>query len=460
MSSPAELFRNATQKNAFDEALHRKLNHSIRQYTKKHESGLSQFMYPDLARERASALKQKAIENLDRYLQEFEANFIKNGGKLIWARDAEEALEELGRIIERHEVKKAVKTKSMVSEEIGVNEFLAERNIDCPETDLGEFIQQEAGEPPFHIVTPAMHKSREEIATLFHEKFGTKENAGADELTAFARQYLRDKFFAAETGISGANFLIADCGAIAITENEGNGVLSMALPRIHIAIAGIEKILPSLNDLDLFWPLLATYGTGQRITTYNSVVFGPRKNNENDGPEEMYLILLDNGRTELLEQIEQRRALQCIRCGACLNACPVYNSIGGHAYHTTYSGPIGKVISPWMKGLKEYRHLSQASSLCGKCTEVCPVKIDIHKLLLYNRRDALNSGLQTLPERAMWTVWKKAMLDRRKMNRGHVKIKNALLQSFFRKAWGTERELPLLAEKSFNELMREKMGLK
>ncbi len=438
-----------------DVAMQGRLKYSISKYEEKHHQGKLQFADLDLARSRAGAIKNRVIENLEKYLLEFESNFLKNGGKIIWAVDAEEALREVERILKQHEVKTAVKTKSMISEELGLNELLSKLQIQCPETDLGEFIQQEAGEKPFHIVTPAMHKSKEEIADLFAKKYKLQATASPEQIMAFCRNYLREKFYEADAGITGANFLIADAGAIAITENEGNGVLTTAFPKIQITLAGIEKIIPSLQDLDLFWPLLATYGTGQRMTTYNTVITGSRRN-ETAGPEEMYLVLVDNGRSDLLAQTEQRRALACIRCGACLNACPVYNIIGGHTYNTTYQGPIGKVISPWMKGFPEFKHLSQASSLCGKCTEVCPVKIDIHRLIIYNREAAVNKGLQRYSEKMAWYFWRNAMLSRKNMNKGGAKVKNLVIQTFFKRVWGTDRELPQVAERSFNQRMREK----
>lgn len=455
----AEKFHTDSQLAASDKELHRKLKHSIAQYTRKAENGKKQFTNLDLAKSRAAAIRRKVIDNLDKYLIEFESNFIKNGGKLIWAQDAEEALLEIGKILEKSDVRTVVKSKSMVSEEIGLNEFLEQKNISCHETDLGEFIQQEAGEKPFHIVTPAMHKSKADVAALYHKKFGLAESSTPEAITTYTRSYLQNKFSQAAIGITGANFLVADCGAIAVTENEGNAVLAMSLPKIHIAIAGIEKIIPSLSDLDLFWPLLATHGTGQNVTTYNSIIRGPKQENEKDGPAEMYLLLLDNGRSELLKQVEQRRALSCIRCGACLNVCPVYTTIGGHAYGNVYSGPIGKVIAPNMDTREKYAHLSDASSLCGKCTDVCPVKIDLHNLLLQNRKTAYDMGMQGKAEKMAWYFWKNAMLSRKKMNKGGAKVKNLLLRSFFKKAWGSQREMPAVAEKSFNQLMREKMGM-
>jgi L-lactate dehydrogenase complex protein LldF len=259
-------------------------------------------------------------------------------------------------------------------------------------------------------------------------------------------------------GISGANFLIADTGGVALTENEGNAMLSMSFPKIHIAIAGIEKLIPRLEDMDLYWPLLATHGTGQYMTVYNSIITGPKKANEKDGPEEMYVILLDNGRTNLLAKERQRQALSCIRCGACLNACPIYKTIGGHTYDTTYSGPIGSVITPYLKGLKEYNHLSFASSLCGKCTEVCPVKIPIHELLLVNRDDAVKNGYYTYFDKTSIKISTKVLLSRKLLDMTGGKMKNFGVGLVAEKAWGPRRELPKFAEKSFSEQWREKYG--
>src|SRR5919112_4552796 len=263
-----------------------------------------------------------------------------------------------------------------------------------------------------------MHKSKEDVARLFADKLGTAPGLSPNELTLVARQKLREKYTQAEVGITGANFIIADIGGIALTENEGNGRLSCAWPKTHIVVTGIEKVIPSMTDLALFWPLLATYGTGQRMTVYSSIITGPRQVNEKDGPEDMYVILLDNGRTSILANEKARESLYCIRCGACLNACPVYKNIGGHAYETTYSGPIGAVITPHLREMGEWKHLSYASSLCGNCTEVCPVKINLHELLLENRHEAVEAGNSVWSEKVAWKVWKRASLSRGMMNMG------------------------------------------
>jgi L-lactate dehydrogenase complex protein LldF len=301
-----------------------------------------------------------------------------------------------------------------------------------------------------------MHMSKEDVSALFHEKLGSEENASPEELTMIARRIMREKYTEAEVGITGGNFLIADVGGVAITENEGNARLTVAFPKIHIALVGIEKVIPSIMDLDLFWPLLSTSGTGQQVTVYNTILSGPRQEDETDGPEEMYVILLDNGRTKLLADTEKRQALNCIRCGACLNACPVYKNIGGHTYETVYSGPIGSVISPQYLGLEQYKHLSYASSLCGGCSSVCPVRIDIHNILLLNRKQSVEENLGSTREKLGFQLWKKAMLNRRLMNIGGSRLKQWVLELLFKNSWSKRRKEPILAPQSFNEMWKKR----
>ena len=433
----------------------RKINFNIGKYNAVVPLGKQQFSDVGLARERAKNIKWKAIEALDKQLEDFEAALTKRGGKVIWAEDTKQALEEILAICREKNCKTIVKSKSMVTEEIKLNDFLEENDIESVETDLGEYIQQLDNEPPYHIVTPAMHKSKEDVAKLFAEKLNTDPNLSPEELTLVAREKLRNKYTEAEIGITGANFIIADVGGIAVTENEGNARLSCAFPKTHIVITGIEKVIPSISDLSLFWPLLATYGTGQQLTVYNTIVTGPKQQNENDGPEEMYVILLDNGRTNILANVKARESLYCIRCGACLNACPVYKNIGGHSYETTYSGPIGAVITPQLKKLDDWKHLSYASSLCGNCTEVCAVKINLHELLLENRHEAVLEGDTAWGEKIAWKVWKKASLSRRMMNMGNQKIKNWMVNKVF-KGWTAHRADLDFSGKTFNELWKEK----
>src|SRR6516164_3576232 len=388
-----------------------KINFNIGRYNAVVPLGKQQFEDLNLARERAKNIKWKSIEALDKQLENFEAALVKRGGKVIWAEDSKQARDEILAICKEKNCRSIVKSKSMVTEEIKLNEFLEEHSIEAIETDLGEYIQQLDDEPPYHIVTPAMHKSKENVARLFSKKLNTKPGLSPEQLTLVAREKLRKKYVEAEIGITGANFMISDLGGIAVTENEGNARLSCAFPKTHIVVTGIEKVIPSLTDLGLFWPLLATYGTGQKITVYNTVVTGPRQPGETDGPEEMYVILLDNGRTNILANEKTRESLYCIRCGACLNACPIYKNIGGHSYGTTYSGPIGSVITPHLKEMGDWKHLSYASSLCGNCTEVCAVKINLHELLLENRKESVEEGDGPFAEKIAWKLWKRAMLN-------------------------------------------------
>jgi L-lactate dehydrogenase complex protein LldF len=387
---------------AADREHRRKINFNIGKYNAVVPKGKQQFMDLELARERAKNAKWKAIATLDKQLELFEATITRRGAKVIWAEDAQQALDAIGRICREKKCKTLVKSKSMVTEEIHLNDYLQSIGVNSVETDLGEYIQQLDGEAPYHIVTPAMHKSKEDVAKLFAEKLGTDPKATPEQLTLKAREILREKYVQAEIGVTGANFIVSDVGGIAVTENEGNARLSCAWPDTHIVIAGIEKVIPSINDLGLFWPLLATFGTGQQVTVYNSLVTGPRQPGESDGPTDMYVILLDNGRTNILADERQRESLYCIRCGACLNACPIYKNIGGHAYGVTYSGPIGSVITPHLQGMDEYKHLSFASSLCGNCTEVCAVKINLHELLLENRYESVRAGKTELLEKIAW----------------------------------------------------------
>jgi len=338
------------------------------------------------------------------------------------------------------------------------------------ETDLGEFIVQLRNEPPYHIVTPAMHLNRQQVSKLFHEKLGAAETLDPPELVAIARRWLRKSFFSAEMGISGANFIIADAGMVTITTNEGNGRLSTSVPRIHVALTGIEKVIPRLQDLATLWPTLATTGTGQPITCYNTLMGGARRAGEVDGPEEFHVVLVDNGRSELLADLEQREILHCIRCGACINACPVFRNIGGHAYGVTYPGPIGSVLEPHLRGLKEYQHLSFASSLCGACTDVCPVHIELHHHLLHNRRNAIHEGTHSASERLgiklfRWTLMSPGRfrffgsLGRTALRVIHgMGLEGTVLDPM--RPWTKDRAAPAMPRESFRDLWRKQNGVR
>ena len=455
MSQTSTTFQTKSKVKAADRDHRQVINFNIGRYNATVPLGKKQFADVMMARERAKNLKWKSIETLDQQLENFESLITRRGAKVIWAEDSKQAIDAVLAICKEKNCTTLVKSKSMVTEEIHLNKHLEEAGIESVETDLGEYIQQLDGEPPYHIVTPAMHKSKDDIAKLFADKLGTDRSLSAEQLTLIARDKLRQKYAEAQVGVTGANFLISDIGGIAVTENEGNARLSCSMPKTHIVIAGIEKMIPSMTDLALFWPLLATFGTGQRITSYSTIVTGPKQPGEIDGPEEMYVILLDNGRTNMLANEKTREALYCIRCGACLNACPVYKNIGGHTYDTTYSGPIGSVITPHLKPMKEWKHLSHASSLCGNCTEVCAVKINLHELLLENRHEAQQEGYAPFGEKVAWKMWKMAMLKRKWINISNGNMKSALINSIAG-AWTNGRSKLVFPKKSFNEQWAER----
>src|SRR6516164_8310451 len=368
---------------------HRQLiQNALRKYEEVRDRTKSAYQDWPAARQAAAETKWEAINHLDRYLTELVGNLEDRGTKVHWASDGRQARDIILRVIGEKNARSIIKSKAMTSEEIHLNEALEEAGFEVVESDLGEFIVQLRKEAPYHIVFPAMHLTRGDISELFARELGSAPTQNPEDLTMIARRVLRQKYITADVGFTGANFAIAETGMISITENEGNARLTAALPKVMITLLGIEKILPRLEDLALFLPMLATMGTGQPLTCYNSFYGGPRQPGETDGPEEWHVVLLDNHRTELLANAEQRDALHCIRCGGCLNVCPIFRNIGGHSYGTTYSGPIGSVITPHLRGLQEWKHLSYASSLCGACTEICPVKINLHHHLLHNRRNA------------------------------------------------------------------------
>ncbi len=450
MSEQKDIFLKKSEQIAFDLKHRATIKFNISKYDAAVDRGKKRYSNLELAKKRGSYFKSQAINNLYDYLLQFEKNITGNGASVIWAENTEEAIDAVKKILVENGAKTVVKSKSMTTEEIDLNEHLEEIGVESLETDLGEYIVQLAGEKPYHIVTPCMHKSRQDIAELFTEKFNTPEGSEPEYLTGFVRKKLRQKFTTADAGITGANFLVADVGGIALTENEGNALMTVSFPKIHIVIAGIEKILPRMQDLGLMWPLLAAHGTGQQISVYNSLITGPKKPGETDGPEKMFVILLDNKRSELYNNNDQYLALKCIRCGACLNACPIYKNIGGYTYDATYSGPIGSVITPFFKGLKEYNHLSSACSVCGKCTEVCPVKIPLHHMLLINRRDAIKAGNGGFIWNGGMKAYEFAFSKRSRLDWIGGKTKNTftLLSA---NALGEKKQIPRLADQSFSK---------
>jgi len=434
-------------------------------------------------KQEARDIKVHTLDHLDYYLDMLYTNVTAAGGHLHFAKDADQANEIVAHIARTRNVKIATKSKSMVSEELGLNPVLEAIGVEVWETDLGEYIIQLAEETPSHLVAPALHKSKEDVAELFAEKLGIPYDEDIDHMAATARTVLRDKFMEADLGISGANFVVAETGTLVIFTNEGNGRLCTSAPRIHIGITGMEKVIPSMQDMAVFIRLLPRSATGQRITSYVSMITGPRRSDDEDGPEEFHLVLVDNGRSRMLADPELREALYCIRCGACLNICPVYQSVGGHAYGWVYPGPIGAVVTPMLVGLKKASKLPQASSLCGACREVCPIKIDIPRMLLHLRKKTAESPDKSersapMIERTFARLFAKLMSSPRMLGTavrfGRVLqrierlipfsplikdgkwIKMAPLPPLSR--WTRSRDLPTLPKQTFHEVWKKELS--
>ena len=468
ITSEVEGFNERGRRAIQDRGLHDAVEHFTKKSVVSRNAVLNALPEAPELRERAYRIKQETMAHLDRYLEQMADAIEGRGGKVYFARDGEDVVRYVADLARRRGAKVIAKSKSMATEEIELNRRLeqdyADLGLEIVETDLGEWIAQLAGDDPSHIVGPILHMNREQVAEVLSGVAGKRLPPNVEDLTRFARQRLREKFLTADIGMTGANFGVAETGTVVTVTNEGNARLVTSVPPVHVIVMGIEKLIPRLTDLSVFVQLLARSGTGQKITVYTNFVTGPRAEGELDGAEEMHLIFLDNGRSELLGT-EFEEALYCIRCGACLNVCPVYRQTGGHAYGSTYSGPIGAVITPLLKGNEEARDLPHASSLCGACSEACPVGIPLHDLLLKLRNRQVEEGLVSKPQRTAFKVFENTMkrpaLYKLSGRASRAAQKPLLRDGFVRpipgpmSGWTNSRDLPPLAKKSFRELWRE-----
>jgi L-lactate dehydrogenase complex protein LldF len=404
-------------------------------------------------RDRAYEIRMRAIRDIDRLLEEFRAALGARGGKVAVCATAEEANAYIVDVCRQHDARLVAKSKSMATEEISLNAALEAAGIESVETDLGEYVLQLEGEHPVHIVAPAIEKTKEDVARLFSEREGVEVPPVLEELTAAARRQLRDVFLTADVGVTGANFAIAETGTIVTVTNEGNGRLVASLPKVHVVVTGIERLVERLDDLPTLLELLGRSATGQRLTSYTHLVTGPRREGEEDGPDELHVVFLENGRRNLIDT-KYEEMLACIRCGSCLNVCPVYRHTAGEAYGPVYSGPMGAVLVPLLVGLEQAPGLPHASSLCGACSEACPVKIPLHELLLELRRDLVDQGSASRMERLGFFLWSLAWssplgyrLSTRLARIGH-RLAPRLGPG---RVWARGRELPAFASRRFRD---------
>lgn len=462
-------FHRNAEKALADRQLQTALGRATERFVENRAAAIARFPGFEAARREASRLKSEALDRLDRHLERFLAEAEARGAVLHVASDAAQARQIAVDIAREEGVTLAVKSKSMVAEEVGLNGALEAAGVEVVETDLGEFIIQLAGESPSHIIAPAIHKTREEVSELFEKKLGEPYTEEIPGLTRIARNRLREKFLSAQMGISGANFLCADTGSVVLVTNEGNGRMGTILPRVHLVIAGIEKIIPRMEEIPAFLCLLPRSATGQRASSYLSILTGPKRPEDAEGPEKLHILLLDNGRSGILAG-KYREILKCIRCGACINACPVFQSIGGHAYGWVYPGPVGTVLTSLLLGLPESSLLPGASTLCGACDEVCPVGIPLAKMLLELRADERAQGLKAPSEVAGAKAYA-GVMGRAGLLEALQRMLGALSGLFSREGrigrlppplsgWTDRRDFPAPAPQPFRRLWKKARGIR
>lgn len=452
MTEPVTQFEQGCE-TAFNDEHWQKINFSTGCYERSFAEGKANYRNLDLEKERAYKLRNKSMLGLEKLLVDFETHFNENGGKVFWARNADDALTMIFDLICKERADAVMRSNSMVLDEIGLNEFLERKNVNVIETEVARFVLHAGKQKPYHPVSPSIHLSEEENNAILTEKYKLKTGSTPKQMVNFVRHQVSVESVDASICITGANFLLSDTGGVVLTENEGDILKANALAKTHIVVAGIDKVIPTIGDLGVLLPLLSLHAKGQSMAACNSITFGP--SNTGNQPSEMYVILLDNHRTELLAHEKQRQVMSCIHCGACVSVCPVYKHIGGYNYGTKRIGPVGTVMTPLMEGLSGYSYLNSACSLCGKCVELCPVKIPLDDLIIENRRLAIekktgNPRQETLMKAMIWHCKSRKKMD------SPLFFKKMELKRLLGAIWGDEHPLPEFASKSFSQQWQER----
>ena len=437
---------------AFNEEHWQKMNYNTGCYERRFANSQDHYDNLELERQRAFQLRNKSLLNLEKLLVDFETHFTDNGGNVLWARDENDAQEMIWEIVNKRDNQGVMRSNSAVLDEIKLDGLFAEKKFPYYESSVARYILKAAGQAPYHPVYHTLNFSKEEINGILNENFKLKLGSTSKQMISFIRHQINQDLKKVDICVTGANFLLSDVGGVVLAENEGNVLKSCATAKIHIVVAGIDKVISSVEDLSIMLPLLSAYANGHGMTAVNSITVGPSKNRQ--GPEQMYVILLDNGRTNILENEVIRQSLSCIHCGACISVCPIYKNIGGHTYNAPYIGPIGSVMAPLMFGLEAYQHLTSLCSLCGRCTEVCPVKIPIENLVIENRRLIAEKRVGNAKYEALVKSMISHCKSRKKMDCPQW-LKKLEIKQMVSKSAFTKRTMPELAPKSFNQLSKE-----
>ena len=452
MSEPQTIFKESSAL-AFDEEHWQKINYSTGCFENNFAKGKENYRNLDLEKQRAYTLRNKSLLNTEKLLVDFETHFAENGGKVLWARNADDALTMIFDLIRKEKANAIMRSNSTVLDEIELNGFLERKNIRVVETEVGRFVLQKGQQKSYHPLSPSIHLSKEENNAILTSNFKLKPDSSVKQMVNFVRHEVGVETQDVSICVTGANFLLSDTGGVVLTENEGNILKSTSLAKIHIVVAGIAKVIPNMDDLSVLLPLLSLHSNGQSMAACNSITFGP--STTGNGPEQMYVILLDNNRSQLLAHETQRKVMSCIHCGACISVCPVYKNIGGYSYGTKHIGPVGTVMAPLMEGLEDFNYLNSACSLCGKCVDICPVKIPLDDLIIENRHLSITEKTGS----ARYESLVKAMIwhckTRKKMD-GPLFFKKLEMKRLLGPLWGEERPMPEFATKSFSQQWRER----